>query len=170
MTAYVSGTVLGGFFGRFTSGFIAEHADWRMGLVVLGVVGLVMTAAMWRWMPAERESGRAQALGSQFGAAARHLRNRPLLARYGVGFCVLFTLVSTFSYVTFYLAAPPFELSPVMLGMIFLVYLVGAAVTPAVGPWIDELGSQSTCCFAGDAGHPSDHRCKAVGCGDWTGH
>lgn len=103
-----------------------------------------MTAVMWRWMPAERESGRAQASGSQFGAAARHIRNRALLARYAVGFCLLFTLVSTFSYVTFYLAAPPFELSPVMLGMIFLVYLVAAAATPAVGQWIEELGSQST--------------------------
>jgi predicted MFS family arabinose efflux permease len=144
MAAYVSGTVLGGFFGRFTSSFVTEHADWRMGFVALGVTGLVMTAAMWCWMPTERESGRSQALGSQFGAAARHLRNRALLARYAVGFCVLFTLVSTFSYVTFYLAAPPFELSPVMLGMIFLVYLVGAAVTPVVGRWIDERGSQST--------------------------
>lgn len=144
MAAYVSGTVLGGFFGRFTTGFVTEHMDWRIGFVVLGVAGLVMTAAIWRWMPSEREFTRAQAAGSQFGGAARHIRNRALLARYAVGFCLLFTIVGTLNYVTFYLAAPPFELSPVMLSMIFLVYLVAAAATPTVGRWIDELGSQTT--------------------------
>ena len=38
-----------------------------------------------------------------------------------------------FTYVTFHLAAPPFSLSTVALGWLFVVYLVGAAVTPFAG-------------------------------------
>ena len=39
-------------------------------------------------------------------------------------------LVATFTYVNFYLAAPPFGLSTAALGLLFVVYLVGAVVTP----------------------------------------
>ena len=144
MAAYVSGTVIGGFCGRVTSGFVADHADWRMAFVVLGLADLAMTAAIWLWLPKERAAEPAQRSGALSGAVLGHLRNRALLARYGVGFCVLFSLVGTFTYVTFYLAAPPFSLRPAFLGLIFVVYLVGAAVTPMAGRWLDRFGSRST--------------------------
>ena len=44
-----------------------------------------------------------------------------------------------FTYVTFPLAAPPFSLTTVALGWLFVVYLVGAVVTPFAGHWIDAL-------------------------------
>jgi len=144
MAAYVSGTVVGGFCGRAASGFIAEHADWRIAFFVLGLAHLILTAAIWRWLPVEKvakRTGRPEALVQ---AAMGHLRNRALAARYAVGFCVLFSLVCTFTYVTFYLAAPPFRLSPALLGLIFVVYLAGAAVTPLAGRWLDRFGSQRT--------------------------
>ena len=34
-----------------------------------------------------------------------HLRNRPLLAGFGIGFCILFAFIGTFTYVNFVLAA-----------------------------------------------------------------
>jgi MFS family permease len=55
---------------------------------------------------------------------------------------VLFTLTSTFTYVNFYLAAPPFGLPPAALGSLFFVYLVGAVMTPASGRWIDRYGNR----------------------------
>jgi predicted MFS family arabinose efflux permease len=144
MAAYVSGTVVGGFCGRVASGMIAEHAHWRMGFLFLGLLDLAMTAAIWRWLPVERHAKKAGASTALLGAALGHMRNRALAARYAIGFCVLFSLVGTFTYVTFYLAAPPFRLSPALLGLIFVVYLAGAAVTPLAGRWLDRLGSQRT--------------------------
>ncbi|HXN47511.1 MAG TPA: MFS transporter, partial [Bryobacteraceae bacterium] len=151
MAAYVSGTVVGGFCGRAVSGAIAEHGDWRMAFVVLGLADLAMTAAIWRWLPREKtkQAGASTALAR---AAWGHLRNGALLARYAVGFCVLFSLVATFTYVTFYLAAAPFLLSPALLGLIFVVYLVGAAVTPLAGRWLDRFGSRRTLMGAAVAG------------------
>ena len=49
-------------------------------------------------------------------------------------------MVALFTYVTFHLAAAPFLLSPGLLGSIFCVYLVGAAVTPPAGRGIDRFG------------------------------
>ena len=54
-----------------------------------------------------------------------HLRNPRLLATYAVGFGVLFNFIATFTYLSFHLAAPPFNKSPAFLGSIFVVYLVG---------------------------------------------
>jgi predicted MFS family arabinose efflux permease len=74
------------------------------------------------------------------GALASHLTHAPLLATYAVGFCVLCAQVAMFTYITFPLAAPPFHLSAAALGWLFAVYLVGAAVTPLSGRWIDVHG------------------------------
>jgi len=68
------------------------------------------------------------------------LRNRRLVATCAVGFCVLFTQVAMFTYVTFHVAAPPYSLSTIALGWLFSVYLVGAVVTPFSGRWIDIYG------------------------------
>jgi MFS transporter, YNFM family, putative membrane transport protein len=92
------------------------------------------------WMPADAHFSRARKRVSTARAMLRHLRNPRLAATYAVGFCVLFTLVATFTYVNFYLAAPPFSLSTAALGLLFLVYLVGAVVTPMAGRAIDRLG------------------------------
>src|SRR5207248_4786359 len=78
--------------------------------------------------------------GSGARAMWRHLRNPRLLATYAVAFCVMFTLLGTFTYINFYLAAPPFLLSTTALGSLFVVYLIGALVTPAAGKWIDRRG------------------------------
>lgn len=144
MALYVSGTVIGGFCGRVTAGFLTEHGDWRRAFVVLGLADLAMTAAIWRWLPRETWKPEKRHVDAPLGGALEHLRNRALLARYAVGFCVLFSLVGTFTYVTFYLAGPPFGFGPSTLGLVFAVYLVGAAVTPLSGRWIDRRGSRST--------------------------
>jgi MFS family permease len=71
------------------------------------------------------------------------MRNRQLLTTYAIGFCVLFTNVAVFTYIPFYLAAPPFRLSTAALGWLFVVYLIGAVVTPFGGWWIDAYGHRA---------------------------
>lgn len=141
VAAYISGTVSGGFCCRVISGFVAAHAPWQRVFLVLGSLNFLLAIAIWAWLPQETHAhhsdrGWRSALGS-------HLRNRQLLAACLVGFCVLFSLVGVFTYVTFYLAAPPFGLRPAALGSIFFVYLVGVVVTPVAGRAIDRYGHRS---------------------------
>jgi predicted MFS family arabinose efflux permease len=82
----------------------------------------------------------------------RHLRNPLLVATYAVGFCVMFSLLGTFTYINFYLAAPPFNLSTATLGLLFVVYLVGAIITPVAGRAIDRLGHRFALVAAFTAG------------------
>ncbi|MEO5925789.1 MAG: MFS transporter [Bryobacteraceae bacterium] len=143
LSAYVSGTVLGGFSCRFIAGLVAARWDWRVSFLVLGVLSLLCAVAVAILLKPERNSRRSALPAKEFPAAvAEHLRNRLLLATYLVGFCVLFSLIAIFTYVTFYLAAPPFGLQSDALGSIFLVYLVGAAVNPIAGRAIDKYGAR----------------------------
>jgi MFS family permease len=66
-----------------------------------------------------------------------------MLATFAVGTSALFALVACFTYITFYLAAPPFNLGTTALGFLFMVYLVGVVVTPVAGAWIDRLGHRT---------------------------
>lgn len=140
--AYVSGTVIGGFAGRLIAGLLASAIGWRASFAGLGTINILSALALWLWLPAGRAVARTVP-GSAAAIVRRHLRNRQLLATYAVGFCVLFSLVALFTYVTFYLAAPPFELTTGELGSLFAVYLVGAAITPVSGKWIDRRGPRA---------------------------
>ncbi len=147
MSIYVAGTVLGGFLGRMFTGVAATHhvlpfvpPSWRNGFVTIGLCDLVFGILLWRWLPHDSPLATG---GHQAGGLLVHLRNPQLLATYAVGFNVLFSLVGTFTYITFYLATPPFNLSPAALSMIFMVYLVGLIVTPLGGILIARVGSRA---------------------------
>lgn len=144
MGAYVSGTVLGGFSGRIVAGFIATQVSWRWAFVVLGLVCGMGGLAVWAWLPPGRHFQRAASAAATLRAMSRHLKNPRLVATYAVGFCVLFSMLATFTYVNFYLAAPPFGLSPAALGLLFVVYLAGAVGAPMAGHWIDRAGHRVT--------------------------
>ena len=148
MSAYVAGTVLGGFSGRMVAALAAAYFSWRWAFVALGVLNLLSGVAIWAWLPQGRRIARHRHRVSTLRVMLQHLRNPRLLATYAVGFCVLFTLLGAFNYINFYLAAPPFRLSTAALGLLFTVYLVGAFVTPFAGRWIDRLGHRFTLALA----------------------
>lgn len=140
MATYVTGTVVGGFAGRFITGLIAARWEWRAAMVVLGAATLAGALATWYLLPrSTRFVGHHNAAAS-LASLRSHLRNRQLLATYAVGFNVLFCLVGAFTYVNFYLADAPFHLGPAALASIFGVYLIGAVVTPVAGRLLDRIG------------------------------
>jgi YNFM family putative membrane transporter len=144
ISAYVSGTVIGGFSGRLIAGFAAEHWGWHWAFILLGLISIVIAGYLAMFLPEESKFVRLISIESPL----EHLRNPRLLAAYTIGFCVLFTQIAMFTYVTFHLAAPPFLLSPGLLGSIFVVYLVGAFVTPLAGRRIDKDGHPRMLIFA----------------------
>jgi predicted MFS family arabinose efflux permease len=143
MSIYVSGTALGGFSGRALTGFMADHAGWRASFLLLGVIS-VAGAAVVLWLlpdrPLQHRADSRPPLRQIFMPMLAHLRNPRLLTTYLVGFNVLFSLVGVFTYITFYLAAPPFSLSTAKLSLLFVVYLVGLVATPLAGALLPRVG------------------------------
>jgi MFS transporter, YNFM family, putative membrane transport protein len=143
MSIYVSGTALGGFCGRAITGIMADHAGWRTSFVLLGVISL-LGGALVAWLLPNRPRADIQEARAEFSRLfvpmLGHLRNPRLLTTYLVGFNVLFSLVGVFTYITFYLAAPPFSLSTAKLSLLFVVYLVGLVATPLAGTLLPRVG------------------------------
>ena len=141
MTAtYVGGTVMGGFFGRFITGHAGHLLGWRGAFVTLALLNLMgALLVLWR-LPPSRCFVPNRNVKAGFATLWRHLHHQRLMAACAVGFCVLFSLVGTFTYVNLHLASSPFFLSSAGLANVFSVYLVGVLVTPLVGPYIVRLG------------------------------
>ena len=140
--AYISGTVTGGFTGRALVGIVASRWNWQTAFVCLALVNVAAAFVMAATLPRERARDVVPA-GGHRRSVMRLLRNRQLIATDGVGLCVLFTQVAMFTYVTFLLSDPPYNLSTAALGWLFVVYLVGAAVTPVAGHLVDARGHRA---------------------------
>jgi MFS transporter, YNFM family, putative membrane transport protein len=141
--AYVAGTVIGGFVGRATSGVMASRFGWRASFVAVGAMSLTCAVILSSGLRGDKVRLVASGERRRERSLMTHLTSRELAGAYAAGFCVLFTQIAMFTYVTFHLADPPFALSTAALGWLFAVYLVGAAITPISGRWIDAHGHRA---------------------------
>jgi predicted MFS family arabinose efflux permease len=149
MTAtYVGGTFLGGFRGRFITGHWAEFLGWRGAFVSLAIMNLIGALLVLWLLPASRYFVPNRNVSGVLATLGRHLRHKRLMAACAVGFCVLFSLVGAFTYVNFYLASEPFNLSASGLANVFAVYLVGVLVTPLAGRYTERLGYMKSLLWA----------------------
>ena len=137
---YTSGASLGGFSGRFVTGILSDLFSWREAFVVLALISVAGALAVAMLLPRERKFVRSEGLVASGKQMLRHFRNPQLLATYAVGFGVLFNFIATFTYISFRLAAAPYNLSSTALGAIFVVYLVGTALTPLIGMAVGRFG------------------------------
>ncbi len=137
---YSSGSSLGGFSGRLITGFLADLIGWRFGFFALAAIAFAGALLVLLLLPPEKKFVRSEGLLASGRQMLAHFRNRQLLATYAVGFGVLFNFICTFTYVSFHLAAPPYNLSSGWLGAIFVVYLAGSVLTPWTGWAVGRFG------------------------------
>ncbi len=139
LSAYVTGTIFGGFLGRFLAGIVANQSHWHAvfwGLMFTCTLGWVLA----RQLPPELNFRPQQNSLEVWQGLKIHLKNGPLLATCAVGFLILFTLVGTFNTLTLYLSGPPYGLNTAQTGLIFTVYLLGVVITPVAGPLLALRG------------------------------
>ncbi len=130
---YMSGTISGGFCGRLVSGFVTEYLGWRAAFCAVGLISAAVALLVFLLLPREKYFRAASGWGETLRSFPDHLTNPKLLGNYVIGFGVLFSLVSIFTFLNFRLAAPPYALGPAALGGIFTVYLGGVAISPVTG-------------------------------------
>ena len=82
-------------------------------------------------LPPDRAKAAAAPPALAIGSAIRlHLSDPGLRGLYALGFLLMGGFVTTYNYIGFRLAAPPFSLSPSRIGLIFVIYLIGTVVSP----------------------------------------
>ncbi|HMA74199.1 MAG TPA: MFS transporter [Xanthobacteraceae bacterium] len=137
---YVSGSSFGGFCGRFIPGVLADLVGWRLAFVALVGLGLAGALLVAMKLPREKRFVRSEGFLASGLQMLRHLCNPQLVATYAVGFGVLFNFIAIFTYVSFHLAAPPYNFSPSWLGALFFTYLIGTLCAPLTGRAVTRFG------------------------------
>ena len=144
MSFYVSGSVLGGFMGRFLLGHLHELIGWRAGYYVMA--GMTLVGALWvgKMLPSSRHFVANPNFRSAMQTLGEHLVNRYVVTSCLLGACVLFSLVGCFTFINLHLADTPYELSTGALANIFAVYLIGVVITPLSTTLLRRFGSART--------------------------
>jgi YNFM family putative membrane transporter len=137
---YIAGSSLGGFCGRFLPGLLGDLIGWRGAFLALAALSFLGAITLALLLPREKGFVRSEGLAASGRQMLQHLRNPQLVATYAIGFGVLFNFIAVFTYVSFHLAAPPYDFSSTPLGAIFVTYLAGTAIVPATGWMMARLG------------------------------
>jgi len=146
LAAYITGNVASNLVGRLVSSAVASVAGVAINFYVFA--GLNLAGAALVYLSLTQAPAMAVATGEMRRTAlqriAAHLRNRCLVASFGIGFFVLFAFLGTFTYVNFVLAAPPLKLSQMALGLVYFVFLPSMVTTPIAGRVASHFGPRPT--------------------------
>jgi predicted MFS family arabinose efflux permease len=141
--AYITGNVASNLIGRMVSSALADHFGLAANFYIfalLNVAGAALVYFTVHRAPPMPPTG-PMAL-SPLATWAIHLRNGSLAAAFGIGFCILFAFIGTFTYVNFVLAHQPLSLSPMQLGFVYVVFLPSIFTTPLAGAAVQRWGAQ----------------------------
>src|SRR5947207_117852 len=121
---YIAGNVASNFIGRLVSAAVADHFGLASNFYFFAALNLA-GAGMVYFTIARTEAMMEMELGtpSPLAAWTAHLRNTALRAAFGIGFCILFAFIGTFTYVNFVLLRAPLSLGRMELGLVYFVFL-----------------------------------------------
>jgi predicted MFS family arabinose efflux permease len=142
---YITGNVASNLVGRLISAGLADHFGiaanfyFFSALNVAGAVLVYFTIRSTRTMTQGEEIR-----SSPLAALNMHLQNPPLLAAFGIGFCILFAFIGTFTYVNFILVREPLSLGRMALGLVYFVFLPSIVTTPFAGAAVQRFGTRPT--------------------------
>ncbi len=143
--AYITGNVASNLIGRLCAAFFVDHYGLSgnfLAFSALNLIGAALAAATLERAP---PIARADVTGDHpLVIWGRHLTTPGLPAASGVGFCILFAFVGTFTYVNFVLARPPIGLGMMQIGLVYLVFAPSIATTALAGRLAASLGPRVT--------------------------
>lgn len=141
--AYITGNVASNLIGRLISAGVADHLGLAVNFYFFAALNLAGAALVWLTLRSTRPSA-SKSASSPLGAWLEHLRNPSLRAAFGIGFCILFVFIGTFTYVNFVLVREPLSLSPMTLGLVYFVFLPSVVTTPFAGAAVERFGTKPT--------------------------
>ncbi|TPQ31770.1 MFS transporter [Bradyrhizobium guangdongense] len=142
--AYITGNVASNLIGRLISAAVADGLglSWNFyffaALNLTGAVLVYFTIARVQPMHAMTEPA------SPLAAMLAHWRNPRLRAAFGIGFCILFAFIGTFTFVNFVLVRPPLSLGMMDLGLVYFVFLPSVVTTLLAGRVASLIGTRPT--------------------------
>ena len=141
VAAYITGNVASNLVGRLISAGVADHLGLAANFYFFASLNLAGAALVYVGihgtprMPMMRD-GQA----SRLTAWLVHLKDARLRATFGIGFCILFAFIGTFTFVNFVLVRPPLSLGQMSLGLVYCVFLPAMVTTLLAGRVVTMMG------------------------------
>ncbi len=140
MGLYIAGSTLGGMGGRLVVAAIADQGGWRVGVGGIGAFSLACAGLFALALPPQRPGAPGRRSNPIVPAIRAHLSDPGLRYLFALAFLLMGAFVTTYNYIGFRLAAPPFSLSQATIGLVFVIYLVGAVSSAAMGELAGRFG------------------------------
>jgi predicted MFS family arabinose efflux permease len=143
--AYITGNVASNLIGRLVSAALADHFGLAVNFYIFALLNLAGAVLVYFTVHrAPPMKSMPPLTHSPLATWAVHLRNGSLMAGFGIGFCILFAFIGTFTYVNFVLTRPPLWLGPMQLGFVYFVFLPSIFTTPLAAAAVQRYGTQAT--------------------------
>ena len=138
--AYITGNVASNLIGRLVSATLADNLGLATNFyffALLNLAGALLVYFTIKRVQPMHSIGPAQ---SPLSAMIEHWRDPALRAAFGLGFCILFAFIGTFTYVNFVLVRPPLSLGMMGVGFVYFVFLPSVVTTLLAGKAVALFG------------------------------
>lgn len=142
--AYITGNVASNLVGRLISAAVADGLGLARNFYFFAGLNLAGALLVYFTIQRVRPMHAMMPADSPFSATIAHWRDRRLRAAFGIGFCILFAFIGTFTFVNFVLVRPPLSLGMMDLGLVYLVFLPSVVTTLLAGKAAARLGTRPT--------------------------
>jgi YNFM family putative membrane transporter len=140
MGLYIAGNTLGGMAGRLGGAAISDVGDWRAAFAIVGLMSLGSAVLFAFALPRERRLPPKARPAAPLPAIRMHFSDPGLRYLFALGFLLMGVIVTTYNYIGFRLAEPPFSLSQSAIGFVYTIYLVGAVSSAVMGDLAGRFG------------------------------
>ncbi|TCU21211.1 putative MFS family arabinose efflux permease [Rhizobium azibense] len=141
LAAYVTGNVASNFFGRIVSAALAGLGGLEINFLTFAALNLAGALLVWSTLKKTSKMMQTSEDGSfNMRRWAYHFADGELRRTFAIGFLILFTFIGTFTYVNFQLVA--LGLTPMTLGLVYLVFLPSMLTTPMAGKLAGRIGAK----------------------------
>ena len=138
---YITGNVASNLIGRLVSAGVANHLGLAANFYLFSALNLAGAVLVYFTIKPTMPMMMVKVPSAGW---TQYLRNPPLRAAFGIGFCILFAFIGTFTYVNFVLVREPLSLGSMALGFVYLVFLPSVITTPFAGRAVQRFGTRTT--------------------------
>ena len=138
--AYITGNVASNLIGRLVSAAVADTFGLAWNFYFFALLNLAGAALVYFTIAGVPPMHATGTVSSPLAATIAHWRNPRLRAAFGIGFCILFAFIGTFTYVNFVLVRAPLRLGMMDLGFVYFVFAPSIVTTLLAGSTVARLG------------------------------
>ena len=140
--AYITGNVASNLIGRLVSAAVVDTFGLASNFYFFALLNLAGAILVYFTIHRVRPMHSMPMSQSPFAAMIAHWRNPALRAAFGIGFCILFAFIGTFTFVNFVLVHPPLSLGRMELGFVYFVFLPSIVTTLLAGSAVARFGTR----------------------------